>query len=74
MLDHLSETDEAVYLKKSGIDRSIGYLIGGMVVLGFFMMIILAMGRIQSLSNGADHWQKNAPEEKASEIGDNQPR
>lgn len=74
MLDHLSETDEAVYLKKSGIDRSIGYLVGGIVVLGFFMMIILAMGRIQTLSNSTEYSHKSLPEEKASEIGDNQPR
>jgi hypothetical protein len=74
MLDHLSETDEAIYLKKSGIDRSVGYLIGGMVVLGFFMLIILTMGRIQTLSNNPVNTHRTAPGEKASEIGDNQPR
>jgi hypothetical protein len=75
MLDQLPETDEAVYLKKSGIDRGVGYLIAGMVVLGFFLVIILAMGRIQTLSNDAGNaHQYGQPEEKSSEIGDTRPR
>jgi hypothetical protein len=75
MLDNLSDTDEAVYLKKSGIDRGVGYLVGGMVVLGFFLVIVLAMGRIQNLSNEAGnshHYEMR--EEKSSEIGDTRPR
>ncbi len=75
MLDNLSDTDEAVYLKKSGIDRGVGYLVGGIVVLAFFLVIILAMGRIQTLSNEAGnlhHYEMR--EEKSSEIGDTRPR
>lgn len=71
MLDNLSDNDEAVYLKKSGIDRGVGYLMAGIVILGFFLMVILMMGRIQTLSNEAGSLNRyGTHEEKSSEIGD----
>lgn len=70
MLDPFAETDDGVYLKKNTIDRSVGYLIVGIVVLMFFLLTVLGMGRIQTLNNEATHTTRNVPEEKAPEIGD----
>jgi hypothetical protein len=74
MLDPMAETDEGIYLKKSGIDTSVGWLIAGVVVLLFFLLTVLGMGSIQHLSDdvGASSTNKYAPEEKSAEIGDTQ--
>lgn len=69
MLDPTTDED-GIYLKKSNIDRSVGYLIAGVVVLLFFLMVILGMGRIEHLSDGAAATNRFTPEEKAPEIGD----
>lgn len=70
MLDPATEADDDIYLKKSGIDRSVGYLIAGVVVLVFFLATVLGMGKIQSLSDDAGNKNRFAPTEKAAEIGD----
>lgn len=69
MLDPMAETDDGIYLKKSGIDRSVGYLIAGVVVLVFFLLTVLGMGRIQHLNDEAGNSSRFTPEEKVSEIG-----
>ncbi|MBS0201629.1 MAG: hypothetical protein JSS49_01930 [Planctomycetes bacterium] len=70
MLDPTTESDDDIYLKKSGIDNSIGYLIAGVVVLVFFLVTVLGMGKIQSLSDEAGNKDRFAPTEKTAEIGD----
>lgn len=69
MLDPTTDED-GIYLRKSSIDRSVGYLIAGVVVLLFFLMVVLGMGRIQHMSDGAAATNRFAPEEKSPEIGD----
>ena len=72
MPEPLSNSDEGFYLKKSGIDRSVGYLIGGVVVLLFFLLTVLGMGRIQHLNRETNTSNRFVPEEKSAEIGDTQ--
>lgn len=69
MLDPTTDED-GIYLKKSNIDRSVGYLIAGVVVLIFFLLVVLGMGRLQHLSDDAANTDRFVPEEKAPEIGD----
>ena len=69
MLDQTTDED-GIYLKKTNIDRSVGYIIAGVVVLLFFLMVIVGMGRIEHLSDGAATSNRFTPEEKVPEIGD----
>ncbi len=70
MLDPMTDNDEGMYLKKSGIDRSVGYLIVGVVALLFFLLTVLGMGRIQNLSDESGATKPVTPEVKSAEIGD----
>lgn len=73
MMNPMTENDDEIYLKKDGIDRSVGYLVAGIVVLLFFLLTILGMGRIQNLSGTPSTQNRFAPEERASEIGGVEP-
>jgi hypothetical protein len=66
----MAESDEGIYLPKSGMDRSIGYLIAGIVVLLFFLLTVLGMGRIQYLNDETANTDRYPVEEKSAEIGD----
>lgn len=68
MLDPLADNEDGIYLKKSGIDKSVGYLIAGVVVLLFFLLTVIGMSRIQRMSDDVST-NKLAPEEKTAEIG-----
>jgi hypothetical protein len=70
MLDPLADSDEGIFLKKNSIDRSVSFLIAGVVVLLFFLLTVLGMGRIQQMSDDTAGTNRYAPEEKAAEIGD----
>jgi len=72
MLDPTSNSDEGFYLKKNGIDRSVGYLIAAVVVMMFFLLTVLGMGQIQHLNNDVGTTKRLPPEEKSAEIGDTQ--
>ncbi len=72
MLDPMSNSDDEIYLKKSGIDRSVGYLIAGVVVLLFFLLTVLGMGRIQHRNDETGTAHRYTPEQKSAEIGDTQ--
>ena len=74
MQDPFAETDEGFYLKKNNIDRSVGYLIAGVVVLLFFLLTVMGMGRIQHMSDETGNSNRFVPEQKSSEIGDTQAR
>jgi len=70
MLDPANDADDDLYLKKSGIDRSVGFLIGGVFVLLFFLLTMVEMGRIQHMSDEVAAPDRFAPEEQPTEIGD----
>lgn len=71
MLDPIAETDDGLYLKKSGIDKSVGYLIAGVVVLLFFLLTVVGMSRIQNMNDDVNTSQNRyVPQEKSAEIGD----
>jgi hypothetical protein len=72
MMNPMTDNDDEIYLKKDGIDRSVGYLIAGIVVLLFFLLTILGMGRIHTMSD-ATTTHRFVPEEKVSEIGNAEP-
>lgn len=73
MLDPIAETDDGLYLKKSGIDKSVGYLIAGVVVLLFFLLTVVGMSRIQNMNDDVNTSQNRyVPQEKSAEIGDTQ--
>jgi hypothetical protein len=70
LLDTQSELDEPVYLKKNSIDRSIGYMVVGAAVMSFFLLSVIGMGRVQSLSDQAIGIKPVAPEAPQSDISD----
>ena len=70
LLDTLSELDEPVYLKKNSIDSSISYLLIGVAVMAFFLLSVLGMGRVQSLSDQAVVVKPEAAEPPQSDISD----
>ena len=70
LLDAPSELDEPVYLKKNSIDRSISYLLIGVAVMAFFLLSVLGMGRVQSLSDQAVGVKPVAEEPPQSDISD----
>ena len=71
MLDHLNDTDETIYLKKNSIDRSVAYLVVGILALLFFLLTIMGMGRLQqTISNDATSPNRTESQERSPEIGD----
>lgn len=70
LLDIPNELDEPVYLKKNSIDRSIGYLVAGVAVMAFFLLSVLGMGRMQSLSDQAVGARPAAEEPREADISD----
>lgn len=69
LLNSTTDPEETVYLKKSGIDRSIGYLVGGVLVLLFFLVYLVGLGRVQTRADLAVESRLPAPEVKSAEIG-----
>jgi len=70
LLNNTADPNETVYAKKNGIDRSIGYLVGGVTVMLFFLLSLLGMGRVQRMSDQAVEANRGEPELKSAEIGD----
>ena len=73
MFNQITENDDEIYLKKEGIDRSVGYLILGIVVMLFFLLTVIGMGKIQNMSDATATSNRFAPEVKTPEIGDVEP-
>ena len=69
MLNPMTESNDTIYLKKSTIDRSVGYLVGGIVALMFFFLTVLGMGRIQTISDETTTSNRFEPEQKSADIG-----
>lgn len=69
MLDPITDNDDGMFHKRNGIDRSVGYLIAGVVVLLFFLLTVLGMGRLQQISGEAGTMPRPPAEEKAADIG-----
>ena len=70
LLDAPSELDEPVYLKKNSIDGSISYLLIGVAVMAFFLLSVLGMSRVQSLSDQAVGVKPVVEEPPQSDISD----
>ena len=70
MLDPLMNDEEEIYLRKEGIDRGIGYLVLGIVVLLFFLLTIVGMGRIHKVTDpNVPSSRYSTDREKPTEIG-----
>ena len=70
LLNNTTDPNETVYAKKNGIDRSLGYLVGGVAVMLFFLLLLMGMGRVQTMSNQAVSGNRVEPEPKSAEIND----
>lgn len=70
LLNNTTDSDQTVYFKKRGIDRSIGYLVGGVAVLLFFLLLLLGMGRVQTMSDQAGGMDRVGPPPASAEIND----
>ncbi len=68
--DTTTDSEEPVRFRRRGIDRSIGYLVAGVAVLSFFLLLILGMSRVQDLSDQATSPRQAVPEPKSAEISD----
>lgn len=70
LIDNTTDPNEIVYYKKNGIDRSLGYLVGGVVVVMFFLLFVSGLGRVQIMSDKAVSSDRTAPEPKSAEISE----
>lgn len=69
-LNTTTDFEATVYHNKRGIDRSIGYLVGGVIVMLFFLLTVLGLGRVQIMSDQAVSANPVEPEPKSAEISD----
>ncbi len=69
-LDTFTDIDETAYPQKRGIDRSLGYLVGGVAVVLIFLMLLSGMGRVQNMSDQTISPNRVVPEPKPAEISD----
>ena len=70
LLNDPTDPSESAYSGKRGIDRSIGYLVGGVAVMLFFLLSLLGMGRVQTMSDQTVGVRPVEPEPKSAEISD----
>jgi hypothetical protein len=70
LLNDSTDADVTGNSGQSGIDRSIGYLVGGVAVLLFFLLTVLGMGRVQSISDNTVGTNRNTSEPKSADIND----
>ena len=70
LLDTPRELDEPIYLKKNSIDHTLGYLLVGVAVMAFFLLSVLGMGHVQSLSDQAIGIKPATAEPAPSDISD----
>lgn len=70
LLNNTTDPNQTVYAKKNSIDRSIGYLVGGVIVMLFFLLSLMGMGRVQIMSDQAVSTKEVEPEPKSAEISD----
>ncbi len=70
LLDTPSDLDEPIYLKKNSIDRSLGYLLAGVAVMSFFLLSVLGMGRVQSLSDQTIGIKHTTAQPESADISD----
>jgi hypothetical protein len=67
MQNPMNNFDETIYLKKNAIDRSVVYLVGGIVILLFFLLTVMGRGRLQQNVSGPTN--RVGPVPPSSEIG-----
>ncbi len=70
LLNNTTDPNETVYARKFGIDRSLGYLAGGVAVVLFFLLWLFGMGQVQNMSDQAVGAKPAEPEPKSAEISD----
>lgn len=70
LLNNTTDPNQTVYTNQRGIDRSLGFLVGGVVVMLFFLLSLLGMGRVQIMSDQTVSPHRDVPEPKSAEIGD----
>ena len=70
LLNSPTDPEETVYLKKNSIERSIGYLVGGVAVMLFFLLSLLGLGRVQIMSDQTVRVRPVESEPKSAEISD----
>ena len=70
LLNNTTDPNEIVCAKRNGIDRSLGYLVGGVAVVMFFLLSLFGMGRVQIMSDHAVGTKLATPEPKSAEISD----
>lgn len=68
--DTFPDIEETVYLKKRRIDSSLGYLVGGVVVVLFFLLSLFGMGRVQNMSDQTVGANPIVSEPAPAEISD----
>ena len=72
LLNNTTDSNDIVIVntRKNGIDRSLGYLVGGVAVILFFLLSLFGMGRVQNMSDQAVGVKPAGPEPKSAEISD----
>lgn len=70
LTNNTTDPNQVVYSNKGGIDRSIGYLVAGVVVLLFFLLTLLGIGQVQTMSDHAVGPNRAEPEPITTEIND----
>ena len=68
--DNTTDPNQTVYAKKSVIDHSLSYLVGGVAVVLFFLLSLFGMGRVQNMSDQTVGTNRVAPEPAPAEISD----
>lgn len=53
----------------TGIDRSVAYLIGGIVIIFLFLLTIFGMGRVEKITSDATQVSTETTTTQPSEIG-----
>ena len=70
LIDDTTEPNESLYNGKQGIDRSISYLVGGVIVLLFFMLTLRGRGQVQDLSEKSTGTPRAEPTTRSADLND----
>ena len=70
LLDDTTDSNETLYNGKQGIDRSITYLVSGVIVLLFFMLTLLGMGQVQDLSEKSTGTPRAEAPARSADLND----
>jgi len=69
--DATTKSEDVVhYKRRRRVDRGVGYLVGTVVVLLSFLLSMIGMRWVQSMSDQATAVRLDPPEPRSAEIGD----